>query len=344
MGIRRIGDNKFKIDISLGRDRRHQFNFDGTEAQAWTAYLKLKKNYIKTYKMNLRVFDPQTIGEISGEYIQWMDNEQAEKTAQEKKRMLFGNILPFFGKTYFDFVDIQLIDQYKDKRLGDAKKKIHRAINLEIMCLSHMWKWAHERGKTVDPPIRMKHLKYNRKPPAVLSRDEVMALIRAAGPLRRAFIFCLYGAGMRFNEVSGLAMDDVDLHNRQVRVLGKGSKVRYVPMSDLLHAALVEYYAALDQHKAKSKLSYDPDLVFPSLMTGRRLTDLRSVITRALKDSGMKKRVTPHMMRHSFATHLLEVGENLRTIQELLGHKDIATTTIYTHVAMDKKRQAVNRL
>ena len=222
-GIRKIGENKWKLDITVGRGYRTQVNFQGTEGQAQIAFLKAKKELIKKHKVDLKMNDPFSIGEVAEDYIRWVDNEQAPKTARDKKRMLMGYILPFFGQMYFDFLDISIIDAYKAQRLA-VPKEAESGHQSRDHVLSNMWKWAHERGKTVDPPFRMKYLKYKRPLPHVLSKAEIVAISNAAGPLRRALLFALYYTGMRFNEATGLTFNDVDLFESSDQ--GAGQRIK----------------------------------------------------------------------------------------------------------------------
>jgi site-specific recombinase XerD len=157
---------------------------------------------------------------------------------------------------------------------------------------------------------------------------------------------CLYHAGMRFHEVSGLRMPDVDMTTKYIRIHGKGNSMRLVPMSAMLFEAMLPLFDERMRSHLRAKQHPGADLMFPSLrnMGAGHVTDIRRAITWAAERAGVKRKVTPHMLRHSFATHLLEAGQDLRTIQDLLGHKEITTTQIYTHVAFNKKRGAIDAL
>jgi integrase/recombinase XerD len=143
--------------------------------------------------------------------------------------------------------------------------------------------------------------------------------------------------------MAGLKVRDVNMDRRYIRVRGKGNKYRVVPMTDMLYEALVPMFD-VNMREHLKKIGYDHTLIFPSLRTGRKLTDIRKAIAGAMRRAGITRRITPHMLRHSFATHLLEADKDLRTIQELLGHEEISTTQIYTHVSQTKKRDAINGL
>lgn len=176
--------------------------------------------------------------------------------------------------------------------------------------------------------------------PKVLSPDEVTQLINAASNLQsRAILMLLYSAGLRRSEVAQLHVEDIDGERMLVHVhQGKGGKDRDVPLCPRLLETLREYW------RAKKPATW----LFPRGRHGsnEHLTD-KSVwyaVTEAARAAGLNKRVTPHMLRHSFATHLLEDGADLATIQLLLGHETLETTSVYLHVSRRHLEAAVNPL
>jgi integrase/recombinase XerD len=175
---------------------------------------------------------------------------------------------------------------------------------------------------------------------------ECLAIVKNAGPYRAAMFMCLYHAGLRSKEVRELRWYNVDFASRTITVIGKGDKVRDISMTKTLIEVLKKHSVIMDElmSNPKTKVEWDRTLVFPSLRTGRGLTDIRRPLRNAIKKAGITRKVTPHILRHSFATHLLDEGADLRTIQELMGHSDISTTQIYTHVSKTKKQAAVNLL
>jgi integrase/recombinase XerD len=343
MSVRYLGKNKkgqdrWQIDISFGRNYRKKRNFVGTQEEATLLERYLQQEYGKP------TTNTDKIKDLVHDYLSWVQMHQSNDTYVDKKRMLFTRLIPFFGNQYFDFVNKPMIESYKHMRVEETRpRRIHRQINLEILCLSAMWKWAYENGKCVEEPIRMQKLPYRRPLPETLSRAEIMALLDNSTPYHRAMLLTLYHGGLRRKEMASLRTQDVNMDRRYIRVLGKGGKMRIVPMTDMLHKALAPMF---DQRMRKhlDSIGHDSTLVFPSLRTGKRLTDLRRAIWGAMDRAGIKKRVTPHMMRHSFATHLLEADKDLRTIQELMGHEEITTTQIYTHVSEIRKRNAIDAL
>ncbi|MBC2601939.1 site-specific tyrosine recombinase XerD [Puniceicoccus vermicola] len=175
-----------------------------------------------------------------------------------------------------------------------------------------------------------------RKVPTSLTIDETLRLLEAPsqatphGLRDRAILELLYGSGLRVSELTGLLLQSVDLDNRFVRVFGKGSKERLVPVGGSALKAFRDYLNAGRPALVKAKTGSE---VF---LSQRGVSISRKTVWHLVKShaerAGLPKAVKPHMLRHSFATHLLEGGADLRTIQEMLGHADIATTQIYTKV------------
>lgn len=201
-----------------------------------------------------------------------------------------------------------------------------------------------EGDATVDPAEGVSRPKVPRNLPRPLTVDEVAALIAAPGvdgkpaTLRdRAILETLYGAGLRISELVGLNVDDVDLDEGSVRALGKGSKERVVPLGRYAKRALESY---LVRGRPALAASRSAGALFLN-QRGGRLTrqGCTNIIKAQARRAGIRKRVTPHMLRHSFATHLLEGGADVRVVQELLGHASVATTQIYTLVTKDRLRE-----
>jgi integrase/recombinase XerD len=184
--------------------------------------------------------------------------------------------------------------------------------------------------------------KDRRRLPAVLSQEEVARLINAAGTLfRRTLLMTLYGTGMRRSELAHLKVSDIDSQRMIIRVVtGKGGKDRDLPLSPTLLETLREYW-----RWRKPKL-----YMFPRRTLGHRLDQPISdktvwiACTEAAHRAGISKRVTPHTLRHSWATHLLEAGTDLRTIQVLLGHGDLETTAQYLHLSQRHLQAVINPL
>jgi integrase/recombinase XerD len=197
-------------------------------------------------------------------------------------------------------------------------------------------------ARTDNPAAALKSPRRPRSLPRTLSPAETERLIDAASgtaprPMRdRALVELLYGAGLRVSEALGLQKASVDLDARIVRVLGKGGKERIVPLGRPAADAVRRYLALGRPHLDRR---HRPDLFLNA--RGGALTRAGAflILRRLAERAGLEpERVHPHLLRHSFATHLLEGGADLRSVQEMLGHADLATTERYTHVS-DRRRR-----
>lgn len=200
---------------------------------------------------------------------------------------------------------------------------------------------------TANPARLVHNPKVAQRSPAFLTEGEVSALLEFdddsdLGVRDRAILELLYATGLRVSELAGLAAEDVDLTGRCLRVIGKGNKERIVPFGKPAAGALRAWLPVrqhwLDSPPKKARASDDTEDAMRALLLsqrGRRVDTaaLRRVLARRLEAVALTKRVTPHALRHSFATHLLNAGADLRAIQELLGHASLATTQRYTHLS-----------
>lgn len=202
-----------------------------------------------------------------------------------------------------------------------------------------------ERLVGVSPASELDTPRPGRHLPSVLSLEEIEAMIYAAdagdplGIRNRAIIEMLYGSGLRVSELCNLALAHVHIPEGMLLVEGKGSKQRLVPMSGRAIEALEDYMplrAAMDEARGEEGILF-------LNRRGHRLTRVMVFyIVRELAESaGVRKTVSPHTLRHSFATHLLEGGANLRAIQQMLGHESIATTEIYLHLDASHLREEI---
>jgi integrase/recombinase XerD len=194
-----------------------------------------------------------------------------------------------------------------------------------------------------NPAAELKLPRRARKLPRTLSPGEAERLIAAANGITpralrdRALVELLYGAGLRVSEAVGLEKGGVDLDDRLVRVTGKGGKERVVPVGRPAVNALQRYLA---RGRPYLDRRHRPELFLNAKGGGLTRTGAFLILRRLAEVAGLEPgRVHPHLLRHSFATHLLEGGADLRTVQELLGHADLATTELYTHVSDRRRRE-----
>lgn len=220
------------------------------------------------------------------------------------------------------------------------------AVSRKISALRTFSKFLLSEGKTnADFTAGVNGPRPRRRLPQVLSAGEVEAIVTVAGnkggsnstpiPLRnRAIIELLYSCGLRVSELANLKVSDINTNFKFLRCLGKGEKERLVPLGTKALEAVCDYLTHARARIAKGEF---PDALFLSRRGKKmRREDIFRLVKGCAVGAGVAKNVSPHAFRHSFATHLLENGADLRAVQQMLGHADISTTQIYTHV--DRKR------
>lgn len=188
-----------------------------------------------------------------------------------------------------------------------------------------------------DPTLLLESPKIGKRLPEVLSVKEIDSLLAAVdltsreGHRNRAIIETMYSCGLRVSEACNLKLSDLYLNDSFIKVEGKGNKQRLVPISERAVSEIINYMR--DRAKIAVKPGHE-DFLFVSTHRKTKLSriTLFRIITELANQAGIRKSISPHTLRHSFATHLLEGGANLRVIQNMLGHEDIGTTEIYTHI------------
>ncbi len=222
-------------------------------------------------------------------------------------------------------------------------RRARRSISRKRAALARYYGWLVRNGHVkIDPTVGVKAPSDKGRLPTVLTNDQLRALLEARpeghAPWRisrdDAIIELLYGSGLRVAELCSLNLDSLDVRKRCVRVMGKGSKERIVPVSDPTLAAVKAWRALRNELLAED--NGDVEALFLN-QRGRRLgsRDVRRIL-----DDRSLAPTHPHALRHTFATHLLDNGADLRVVQELLGHGNVATTQRYTHVSKERLRSA----
>ena len=228
----------------------------------------------------------------------------------------------------------ETIKNYLYKNLSDKKS---RSQARSISALKSFFNYLVFEGLIKDSPIsNIEAPKLERKLPEVLTEDEINQLIKSVnlnhvfGQRNKTIIEVLYGTGIRVSELVNLKLSNIFFRESILKVTGKGDKERFVPLGKIASTEIKTYINIRDRMKIDSK---NTDILFINRY-GRKLT--RSMIFKIIKDAsksiGLEKKISPHTLRHSFATHLLKNGADLRTIQLILGHESITTTEIYTHL------------
>lgn len=233
------------------------------------------------------------------------------------------------------------IEAFLGARLGDGASA--RSCARLLSCLRGYYRWLAREGRIdTDPTATIDSPRIGRALPSTLSEEEVERLLAAPdtgtvlGLRDRAMLELLYACGLRVSELVGLPMTRISLNQGVVRILGKGSKERLVPMGEEAH----EWLAGWVRDGRAALLDGRPcDFVFP---TRRGSAMTRQAFWYRIRQyagtAGITRHLSPHTLRHAFATHLLNHGADLRVVQLLLGHSDLSTTQIYTHVARERMK------
>lgn len=282
------------------------------------------------------------------EYLTWLAAERgrAANTLAAYRRDL-GQYVAWLGGRSLDDVSPSDLDAYvahlRDE--GRAASSVARA----LVPVRNLHRFLAEEGMaTRDPSLTVDAPRVPRGLPKALSEEEVEALLGAVGgheprDLRdRAMLEVLYGTGMRISELVGLSLGDLDLEDGLVRAFGKGSKERIVPLVGCARRAMVEWLSGAGRDAmapARWARRGDAEAVFLNARGGRLTRRGAWLVVRRHGDRvGLGDRLSPHVLRHSCATHMLDHGADIRVVQELLGHASISTTQVYTLVSTERLR------
>lgn len=223
------------------------------------------------------------------------------------------------------------------KYLDDNKYEVS-SVARKIVSIKAFHKYLSENYNVVDISTKINTPRFYRKLPNILTIEEVDNLldIKLDTPFdyrNKAMLELMYSSGLRVSELINLELSDIDLNNNYVRCFGKGSKERIVPIGEYSSKYLSIY---INEYRDSMKKGYYTEKIFLN-NHGKEMTrqGFFKIIKKIAKDKDINKNITPHMLRHSFATHLLNNGADLRTIQVMLGHSSISTTQIYTNVTND---------
>jgi len=237
---------------------------------------------------------------------------------------------------YFKFDSEGDIDGYL-VMLNDKKIKVN-TLNRKITSISNYYKFLYN-NKYIEKNIlfNIDRPKKEKKLPVYLTYGEVERLIKSIKEeecLERAIIELIYACGLRVSELTNIRLKDIHFEEKMIECIGKGNKQRYVPVNSIALCCISSYIS-----KVRNNLKYkeNENLLFLNYK-GKKIT--RQYVFVLVKElclrSGIKKNVSPHVIRHSFATHLIENNANLRAVQTMLGHQNVTTTEIYTHINTSK--------
>jgi integrase/recombinase XerC len=295
---------------------------------AYLNYLKRFLNYLEAEKhasrYTVRNYRADILGNTTGEgrgFFQFLERRQVDSLEAVDKRLM---------RDFLSFLIDQRIAKVSLARKLSAIRSFYRFLQRENLI-------ARNPIELISSP------KLERRLPEFLTKDEIKRLIEAVdqstplGLRDRAIVELIYAAGLRVSELAHLEVKSLDLDDRTIRIWGKGNKERVVVIGELAVQALAAYLKA-----------GRPNLLGPSGSSfvflnygGGNLTErwVQKMLVKQAAAVGLEKKVHPHLLRHTFATHLLDGGADLRVVQELLGHANLATTQIYTHVTQAQARR-----
>jgi len=241
-------------------------------------------------------------------------------------------------------IDVNAVRAYL-AHLND-KEYSKATIARKLATLRSFYKFLVKRNEiTSNPVVAVRTPKQEKKLPRFLEYEEVKRLLETPpvdnwlGARDRAILETLYSTGIRVSELVALNMDDIDFLGEIVHVRGKGKKERIAPISSSA-LQVIQHYMEYRNKRAQTNNNFDPKVLFVN-KHGRRLStrSVRRKMDKYLKMAGLDPSISPHTLRHSFATHMLDKGADLRSVQELLGHQSLSTTQVYTHLSTSKLKE-----
>ena len=244
-----------------------------------------------------------------------------------------------------DEIELEDVDKYviREYMMTLSKTVSKRSIKRKLSALRHYYKYlVNNNYVKVNPFLVVHSPKTKNNFPTALYLKEIELLfsenLKRTDPLKvrdQAILELLYSSGMRVSEICNVNIQDIDLNSRVIRVFGKGKKERLVPYSEICKKCIIEYSRTL-RPELLSKNNTKNNALFLNFR-GARLTPrgFQYILKQITVKTGIEMDLHPHTLRHTFATHLLEGGADLRTIQELLGHESISTTQVYTHITTE---------
>lgn len=285
--------------------------------------------------------------QIISEYIEFLEIERglAKNTLEAYRRDIF---------QFFNFLSKENINEFSQikrthinlffKELRE-KKNAPSSISRKIASIKGFFTWINTvQLLDYNPTLSLEQPKLAQRLPKVLSVEEVDIILKSDLSKRnRAIVELIYAAGLRVSELCSLELQNIDLNAKYVRCIGKGSKERIVPIGKKAIKAVQNYLKERDYILKKNGLQKAPLFIKENAQGINRIE-----VYNIIHDLGalVNKKITPHVLRHSFATHLLENGADLRVVQELLGHSDVSTTQLYTHVSKKRLKEiyfAINK-
>ena len=280
--------------------------------------------------------------QIIGEYLEYLE---LEKGLSQNTIDAYRRDLSDFAQNLEDIHSINRMNINAYVRTLRERKLAPTSVIRKVASLRGFFKWATSSGiLEKNPAATLEQPKTPQRLPKVVSVKEIDEMLHNnLTPLEHVMMELLYSCGLRVSELVKLKLNDIDLSSKYIRCFGKGSKERIIPIGEQAKAMLQEYFPTRDLLVKKYNLTTKNLLIKDN---GHFVT--RQDVYNFIHAQGklIHKNISPHTLRHSFATHLLENGADLRVVQELLGHSDVSTTQLYTHISKKRLKEvyfAINK-
>lgn len=280
--------------------------------------------------------------QIIGEYLEYLE---LEKGLSQNTIDAYRRDLSDFAQNVEDIHTINRMNINAYVRTLRERKLAPTSVIRKVASLRGFFKWATSSGiLEKNPAATLEQPKTPQRLPKVVSIKEIDEMLHNnLTPLEHVMMELLYSCGLRVSELVNLKLNDIDLSSKYIRCFGKGSKERIIPIGEQAKAMLQEYFPTRDLLVKKYNLATKNLLIKDN---GHFVT--RQDVYNFIHAQGklIHKNISPHTLRHSFATHLLENGADLRVVQELLGHSDVSTTQLYTHISKKRLKEvyfAINK-
>ena len=323
---------------------------------AFTSYLADERHFspytARCYGADLRQYVEWLVSEYNVEFSPTRENEafkvRRERAEGDHPVAIAGTIAPPTTVTQaMAQASADAIRQFLGF-LGDQQYS-PATMARKIATLRSFYKWAERRGfSDTNPMVLIRTPRQGKRLPKAITIEQVERLLSAPsegdvlGARDRAMLETLYSTGIRVSELVGLNAEDLDIAGEALQVRGKGKKERIVPLGSHAIAAIVRYLELV-----RAEIKGEPVASRPLFVNkhGGRLSSrsVRRKLDKYLKQVGLDPSISPHTLRHSFATHLLDNGADLRSVQELLGHQSLSTTQVYTHLSTTRLQDAYTK-
>lgn len=332
MSVRTLNPEKSKWVIDYypagKKGERHQIRFNGSEANARAYEAELRRQHASEI---INPINPKII-DIVPEYLEWLQLHRASKTYEDIKRSL-KYILAHFGQLTVPRITPVVITQFKQLREGKV-----RATNKELDYLQSVINYMVRHEYANPLPFKIEKLPYKRPIPQIPHPSDIEKfLAEIKDPVKKAFILFLFQGGLRFGDASRIRWKDIDWTSGTVHIIQKGGHPRLVVLSENIKSIL----GPLKKSGAGSP-SESSGYVFENPKTGKPYLSLKTLFNNASQRANIR-RIRPHLLRHAGGTYLLEATGDLRLTQAFLGHKDIASTQIYTHIATNRLKEGMEK-